>query len=687
MNTIPEKDQELMSENNTLQGGGDHEFGMRLGIVVALFALFIVAIILMLLNIQVVNVKKYKQKATRQYERVITEKAQRGVILDRHARMLAESIESISFYADPRIVRNSPLFNDKGKSVINKLTRKQKVYDNSGAVATLFAQHLGGNKAVYLKELHRRTGVAVLGRKISVAKALPLMQEKIPGVWFDKVQQRYYLNVAAQVIGSTDINNEGSSGLELQLNKSLKGVDGTRIYQRSATGKRYPSPDAKQQDPVKGNTVQLTIDADVQSIVEDELAKAVDKFRADASASIVMDVRTGEIIAMANNPSFDLNQRTTWSAEKSRNRAVTDSYEPGSTFKLVMAAAATEVLNRKAEDRVSGMNGIMPIYNLYIRDHEPYGNISFREAIMYSSNVVAAKTAMAVGSEKFYAYTMNFGFGKKTGVGLVGESPGRVRPLERWDRTTLPWMGYGYQVMATPLQILQAYASIANDGELMRPYIIKKVINAEGKPVWECAPKVVRRTVLAPTARYLGTEYFKAVVDSGTAKSAAVPGVTVAGKTGTARRAAGGSYAKPVYVASFVGYFSVEAPRYAIIVVVENPKTAYYAATVAVPVFSSIATRMIACSDEMQKNLAFHSPEQVALDSLSTVAVPEVTGLKGSDAQRLLKWHGLDMEYTGDLDGVVNRQSIAPGQQVEKKRIIKVTLLSAKKKSNLSWLP
>ena len=677
----------LMSDQQNIQSRDDHEFGKRLGIVVALFAVFIVAIIAMLLNIQVFNVKKYKEKAARQYERVITEKAKRGVILDRHSRMLAESIESISFYANPAIVRNTPLFNEKGKSVIDKATHQQKVYDNSAAVAALFVRYLGGNKAVYLKELHRKTGMAMLGRKIPVAKALPLMEEKIPGVWYDKDQQRYYLNVAAHVLGGTDIKNEGSSGLELQLNRQLKGTDGTIIYQRSATGKRYPAPDAKQQNPVQGNSVQLTLDADIQSIVEDELAKAVDKFQADASASIVMDVHTGEIIAMANNPTFDLNQRSTWSPDKSRNRAVTDSYEPGSTFKLVMASAATEVLKRKAEDRVNGMNGVMPIYNLFIRDHEPYGNISFREAIMYSSNIVAAKTAMAVGSEKFYAYTMNYGFGRKTGIGLVGESPGRVRPLERWDRTTLPWMGYGYQVMATPLQILQAYATIANDGELMRPYIIKKVINAEGKTVWESAPHVVRKVVLPETARYLGKEYFKAVVDSGTAKSAAVPGITVAGKTGTARRAAGGSYSKPVYVSSFVGYFPVEAPRYAIIVVVENPKTAYYAAMVAAPVFSSIASRMIACSVEMQKKLAFRSTEQAAIDSVSTVVVPELTGLQGRDAQRLLKWHNLEMDSSGDMDGCVSRQSIAPGQKVQKKTVIKVTLASTTMKRKSSWLP
>jgi cell division protein FtsI (penicillin-binding protein 3) len=672
-----------MSGQENIGRADNGEFGKRLGVVVILFSLFILAIIGMLLNIQVVNAKKYKQKAIQQYERVVTERAQRGVILDRHSRMLAESIESISFYANPSTVRHTPQFDAHGKPIKDKKSNQQKTFDNSGAVATLFARYLGGNRSFYLKELQRSKGPAVLGRKIPVAKALPLMQlmqKKIPGVWYDRQQQRYYLNVAAQVIGSigTNENDEiyGSSGLELQLDKALKGRDGTRIFQRSATGIRYPAPDARQQDAIKGNTVQLTIDGDIQSIVEDELARAAGTFQADAAASIVMDVRTGEILAMASNPAFDLNNRSTWNTVNSRNRAVTEMYEPGSTFKLVMAAAATEVLKRKADDMVFANHGVLPIYNLSIKDHEPYDNITFRQAIMYSSNIVAAKTAMEVGREKFNAYTRNFGFGKKTGIGLVGEARGKVQPLASWSRTTLPWMGYGYEVMATPLQILQAYAAIANDGELMRPYIIKKVIDAEGQVVRESVPEKVRRVVSAETARYLGREYFKAVVDSGTAKNAAVPGVTVAGKTGTARRAAGGSYANPVYVSSFVGYFPVETPRYALIVIVENPKTAYYAATVAAPVFSAIASRMIACSEEMQKNLAIRSPEKRLLDAIVTVLVPELRGLTGHDAQRLLKWLNLEMEYSGDLDRVVVRQSIAPGSRVAKEKMIRVVLAS-----------
>ena len=672
-----------MNDQQSIREPDDREFGWRLGIVIVIFSVFIVAIIGMLLNIQVVSARKYKEKAAKQYERMVTERAQRGAILDRHGRMLVESIETISFYADPVLVRKTPLVDEHGKPIKEKGSNKQKTFDNSGPLATLFARYLGLNRSFYFKELQRSKGPAVLGRKIPVAKALPIMQltqKKIPGVWYDPQQQCYYLNVAAQVIGSIGTNKSdeiyGSGGLELQLDKALKGRDGTRIFQRSATGSRYPMPDARQQDAIKGNTVQLTIDGDIQSIVEDELAKAADTFRADAASSIVMDVKTGEILAMASNPAFDLNNRSTWNTVNSRNRAVTEMYEPGSTFKLVMAAAATEVLKRKANDMVFANHGVLPLYNLKIRDHEPYGNITFRQAIMFSSNIVAAKTAMEIGREKFNAYTRNFGFGKKTGIGLVGEARGMVQPLASWSKTTLPWMGYGYEVMATPLQTLLAYAAIANDGELMKPYIIKRVIDADGQVVRESVPEKVRRVVSAETARYLGREYFKAVVDSGTAKSAAVPGVTVAGKTGTARRAANRSYAIPVYVSSFVGYFPVETPRYAIIVIVENPKTAYYAATVAAPVFSAIASRMIACSEEMQKNLAIRSPEKSLIDSILTVAVPELRGLKGRDAKRLLKWLELEMDYSGDLDGVVVGQSVTPGSKVLKEKVIRVTLAS-----------
>ena len=214
----------------------------------------------------------------------------------------------------------------------------------------------------------------------------------------------------------------------------------------------------------------------------------------------------------------------------------------------------------------------------------------------------------------------------------------------------------------------------------MKPRIISRVVDGEGRAVRENQPEEVRKVVSPATAKYMGMEYFKAVVDSGTARSAAIPGMSVAGKTGTARRASGGSYANPVYVSSFVGYFPAESPRYALIVLVEEPRKAYYAATVAAPVFSRISSRLLACSEELQKNLAFRSPEQRVIDSTKTVAVPDIKGMKPRDAERLLKWLGLEMDSNGGFDGVVKAQNVAPGSKVEKSRIIRVKLTSTARK-------
>lgn len=672
----------------------EKEFGRRLGLVVLFFSVFVVAIIAMLLNIQVFNVAKYKDKANRQYARVKTDVARRGSILDRHSRMLAESIESVTFYADPKTVRQTPLFDKNGKAVMERGSRKkQKTFDNSFSIASRFARYNGGDRESLLKQFRRKvvrfdkktktlkesSFAIIIARKISVKEAMPLMQNLPPGVWFEKSQQRYYLNVAAQLIGLTSINKDGFctgiSGIEVQYQNQLSGSNGCIVFQRNAIGLEYPAPDVRQVEAVDGNTVVLTIDADIQSVVEYELAAAVARFNADAASSIVMDVKTGEILAMATAPAFDLNRRISWNQDLARNRAITDSYEPGSTFKIIMAAAATEVLHRKAEDRVFAHNGDWALTpRLHVRDHEPYGEITFREALMYSSNVVAAQTAMQVGAETFNAYVRNFGFGSKTGIGLVGESSGIVRPLSKWDKTTLPWMGYGYQVMATPLQILQAYAAIANDGELMKPYLVKRIVDPEGQVVEERQPEKIRRVVSVETARYLGREYFKAVVDSGTAKKAFLPGISVAGKTGTAQRATKGSYANRVYVSSFVGYFPVESPRYAIIVSVENPRTQYYAGAVAAPVFSSVGYRMIACSSEMQKNLAMRSLELDSIAAVTTIVVPDLSGLSGKDAKQLLSWLNLSMEYSGDFDGAVIAQNIQPGNKVPSGQVITVRL-------------
>lgn len=622
---------------------GDRAFGLRLGIVGVLMLAFFALIVLQLFRIQVLDVGKYREKASRQYVRKVTEQGHRGRILDRHGRPLAESVESISFFADPPLVKNP------------------------AEVARRFSEQFGKNRQYYLNKLgHKKKRFVWMERNVPVRKASGLMVADLKGVDFRREQKRYYLNVAAQIIGLTDPDNIGVSGLEKNFEKELKGTDGFRIFYRSGTQELYPAPDLDQSLPLSGNDIELTIDADVQAIVEDEIMRAVDEQRATAAMGIVMDVRSGEILAMANYPSFDMNTRKGLNFARMRNRAVTDMFEPGSTFKIVMAAAATEVLHWRASHVVDGHDGYLMVHGKPVRDHESFGKIPFREAITKSSNVVAATTAMELGPEVFRRYASAFGFGKKTGIGLLGESGGQLKAIKNWGKLTLPWMGYGYQVMATPLQVLQAYAALANEGARMRPYIVRRVIDSKGEVVEQTEPEKVAQVIQPETARYMTREYFRPVVEEGTGKSAAIEGVAVAGKTGTAQKQHNGSYQGwRYYLSSFVGYFPAENPQYAAIVVVDEPKAAYYASTVAAPVFSRICGRALACSPEMQQRLELKSSVRVQLDSITTVVVPELKGLTDREASELLEWHGLSMVCTGDNDGLITSQSVAPGTKVQ----------------------
>ncbi|AOS84891.1 peptidoglycan glycosyltransferase [Chlorobaculum limnaeum] len=633
------------------KGTSDHEFGLRLGVMTALMLLFFLAIVSKLLGIQVLDVKKYRAKASRQYEVMLTEKARRGRILDRQGRPLAESVESISFYADPKLVTDA------------------------GAAARLLSETFGKSRGHYLDLLRKKRRFVWLERNVPVAQAASLMSRKIEGIGFRREQHRHYLNVAAQLIGLTDRDNKGISGLEKSFDKELRGRDGVRVFQRSATGERYPAPDAEQVQPMNGNDVMLTIDADVQGILEEEIARAVAEFKASSAMGIVMDARTGEIIAMANYPTFDMNRRSGLTADQMRNRAVTDMFEPGSTFKIVMAAAATESLQWRVDQPVDGHGGTLTLYGKHIRDHEPFGVITFQKAISVSSNVIAATTAMKAGPEVFYRYARALGFGQKSGVGLIGESGGRLKPVSRWGKLTLPWMGYGYQVMATPLQVLQAYATMANDGTRMRPFVIRSVTDSEGKKVMENAPLKVAQALKPETSRYMAKEYFREVVENGTGKLAAIEGIPVAGKTGTAQKLHNGSYQGwRYYVASFAGFFPYDNPQYAAIIVVDEPQTEYYASAVAAPVFSRVCGRALASSLEMQKRLSMKAPEKELLDSISTVIVPDLKGLRESEAAKLLEWYGLKMEPAGSSGGSVISQSIAPGAKVQKETTVRVSL-------------
>lgn len=617
-------------------------FDVRMATVVGLLFVLAGIVVLKLSFIQIVEAEKYRDRAKRQYERKLPLKAERGIIYDRHMNRLASSLAMISLAADPKMI------------------------ENIQSVADSLSKFFGKSESYYRKKLRKNTRFVWLERNVSMDKAIQFREWNPRGIIKIKGKSRYYENLGSHVIGFTNADNKGISGLELQLNDFLQGENGLVVLQRNAVGNTYPAIDKPLIEPVHGKNVQLTIDLDIQAIVENELRRGVLNSKASEGIAIVMDVHSGEILAMANMPDFDMNNKNTYRSEMVRNRAITDMYEPGSTFKLVMLSAAIDENLAKADDRVFAENGKYKIHGRWIHDHEKLGKISFKEAVAHSSNIVAAKTAMKIGESDFYEMAKAYGFGKLSGIGLIGEQSGYLKPRSDWSKITLPWMAQGYEVLVTPIQLISAYAAVANDGVLMKPYLIKAKYDESGDLIEEQKPSEVRRVLGASDAEKV-REILKAVVDSGTGESAAIKGMSVAGKTGTAQRFINGSYRSGGYVSSFVGFFPVEEPQLAILVMMINPKNGYYGSLVAAPVFSRIGSRIMAVSKEYRE-MIYQSREMLVkeIDEKVSVKVPNICGLSASEAKAVLRAHFLDYKQKNSGRGLVVWQGTDFGKEVEK---------------------
>lgn len=628
------------------QAAQRREETLRFGVVLGGLMLFALAIIGKLAMVQIVEAQEYQKRAKRQYEYRVPIKAIRGQILDRNGRQLATSLLVRSFAADPKVVANAD------------------------TVAQTFAMYFDKPKSYYLAKLKEKSRFVWLERHVPAALAEEISEKHFAGIIEMKELSRHYENLAEQVIGFTDSDHRGISGLEKQFDSLLAGKDGYMMMQRTATGYAFPAIGAEQEEPIHGASVELTIDTDVQAIVEDELNKGLMNAGASAGIAIVIDVQTGEILAMANAPEFDANKKSTYTPEATRNRAVTDVFEPGSTFKLVMATAALELGVKKPSDKVDGtLSGKWKIKDRFITDHEAVGTTTFRNAIAHSSNIVAAKVGLEIGKEKFYEYAKSFGFGEKTGIGLIGEVSGLLKPLPQWSSISLAWMAHGYEVLTTPIQMLVAYATLANNGMRLKPFIVQRIVDSNGNVIDYNKSETVKRVMKKETAE-IARDLFKAVVDSGTGMAAKVEGIAVAGKTGTAQLLTNGNYRSGNYVASFVGFYPVQKPVIAALVMMINPTKGYYGSTAAAPVFAKINSKILSVLEpEMRDDIlqcATHeaSATRIFLDTTKTVAVPNVCGLSAEEAKELLRLHQLDFKKENDATGVVVGQGIASESRV-----------------------
>ncbi|MBS1911846.1 MAG: PASTA domain-containing protein [Bacteroidetes bacterium] len=608
-------------------------------------ALLLVALLVIagrLVKLQIVDRGMYAEQARRQYESKVALQAERGVLYDRNGNLLAANTTSISFAADPNHIENP---------------RK---------LAKAFSTAFGEPYDDWLRKLTTRgTSFIWLRRKVSGQQLESLKDLEDNGLIKLKEPLRHfeYASLGAQALGSTDVDNNGLNGVELFYNQQLRGTDGFIVMQRDARGHRRPDVDLPQSPPEHGDGLVLTLDINLQGIVEDELKKGVDRAGAASGTAIAIDPRTGEILAIASYPTYDPNDLRHADQSALRIRAITDMYEPGSTMKIVTAAAALEDHAVTPNSTFDGQGGEYQLGPHTIRDDHPAGMMTMREAMEHSSNIAFAKIASRLPAPRFYKYVRDFGFGIVSGVDLPGEARGQVKKPDEFVEGTQQFMAFGYQLAVTPLQLVSAYAAVANHGVMMKPHLLKRRLNRDGEVIEEIQPQEIRHVVSRETADTV-REMLVGVVERGTGTEARVEGLRIAGKTGTSQQLANGEYSKSKYNASFVGFFPADDPKITLLVLLDSPSNGYYGGQVAAPIFREIARRIAGVANARDGSepaveaglngpAQQGAPAQQAVPAAQTVSdhgriqVPDLRGVDAESARHIGEKYGCRMLVRG----------------------------------------
>lgn len=518
-----------------------------------------------LYNLQVVRHDELRARAEQQQQRDIEIEPPRGRILDTRGRDLAVSVPVRSAFAVPGQVKDK-------KATIEALTR----------VLGLDRQQRQ-TLAARLDETKHFVWVA---RKLDPPVADQVESLDLPGIHFLEENKRYYPmgQVAAQVIGFVGTDHRGLWGLEAHYDQVVAGRAGRRTVLRDARRGQVVHPELTWIEAEPGRDLRLTIDAAIQVAAEDALARAIERTRAKTASAVVMDVHTGAILAMATAPSFDPNRFGELPKERWRNAAIADSYEPGSTFKIITVAAALESGAIRAGDVFDCEMGRITFGRTVINDHKPFGHLDVAGILAKSSNVGAIKIGLRAGEAQLSSTIRAFGFGAPTGIDLPGENGGILRPVERWTPLSKAYISFGQEISVTALQLARALAAVANGGELVTPFVVARV--GEEMPT---RPRSDGRVISERTSRELLDMIETVIAPDGTGKAAALSSWRVGGKTGTAQKAIGGRYSATDYVANFVGVVPVEAPRWVAVVAVDTPRAGdYHGGTVAAPIFADL---------------------------------------------------------------------------------------------------
>jgi len=589
-----------------------------------------------LVQVQGVQHEEYLARAREQHERRVKLKARRGRILDRRGRELAVDIQAVSFYANPALV------------------------DQPEQVARHFASLSRQPVEILERQLRGEGHFVYLARQVEETALPHAESRRFRGVGQHPETRRYYPQgrLAGQLLGYTDIDNRGSEGVEWAFDELLREQDGAALSYVDARGRYVPGLQQQCKTPENGHSVMLTIDAVYQDILEQELDRAIQRSEAESGMGIISDPRTGEILAMANLPLFDPNDPGSAPARWRRNRTVTDPYEPGSTLKAVAAAAVLEEGLGAIDELIFCENGRLELDNGdVIRDPQPHGVLSFCEILEKSSNIGTIKIARRLPRQRFYEHIRRFGFGTRTGIGLPGESPGLLNHVSQWSGRSLETIAIGQEISVTPLQLVQAFSAIASGGTLVVPEIVKEVGRGDDYREESAHPQPVRR-VLSPSAAATLRHILTRGVTYGTGKQAQIEGIAVAGKTGTAQRAAldGKGYDSERNIVSFIGFLPADDPELLCLVVVENPQKDKWGGRIAAPAFKRIMERILYLPEGRRMAPSRrHDPGEVA-----RVTIPDLRGLTSRVARFQAGLRGLPVTFSGMGDVVVQQHPL-PG--------------------------
>jgi cell division protein FtsI (penicillin-binding protein 3) len=603
-------------------------------------------------------------RAERQHMRTIVAPAKRGDIVDRRGHVLATSADVDTIYAVPSEIADAPAAVARLCEAFRDCTKRER--------------------QVLLDRLGQRRAFSYVRRQVSPEEASRVAALDLDGIGFLKESRRFYpkKELASHVLGYVGVDNKGLAGLESAYDTQIRGDDGTVLIHTDARRRAFSR---FERPPTSGSSIELALDEYLQHIAERELRAGIARSRADGGTVIVMDPRTGEILAMANEPTFNPNVYRQSTGAERRNRAVQDLYEPGSTFKVITASAAIEEKVMPISESIDVSGGLIRVGSRVVHDVRDYGELSFTDVMVKSSNVGAIRIGFKVGTTRLSQYVERFGFGHPISSDFPGESPGIVWDAAKWTDSALMSVSMGYQIGVTPLQMAAAISSVANGGQLVEPRAVRAVYRDDRRLA--VTPRTVRRTISAGTAATL-TAIMEEIVERGTGQAAQVPGYTVAGKTGTAAKLVGGRYSNSEYNASFVGFLPSRNPVATIVVVIDAPHsgTPYSGSThgggaIAAPIFQRISEStlrylgvpptinpsppvLVVRPDEAAP-LAPALPEDAGMALVSFLSevpagtVPDVRGLSARDAMRTLAALGLSPRVSGD--GFVVSQNPAPG--------------------------